>query len=76
MAFKDYMFLIGPGIKIISNFFQALENKKQDDGKVSISEFLECFSEMFTEVLPIVEPIIRDDDKEEKPEPEPGPTVQ
>ena len=29
MAFVNYMHLVGPGIKIIGNFFQALENDPQ-----------------------------------------------
>ena len=44
MAFLDYALLVPAGLKALSNFGKAMENKKADDGKVSfLNRFIpEC----------------------------------
>lgn len=63
MAFIDYMWLIGPGLKALVNFARCLHEKKADDGKISFAEFWECVGKMGEELFPIVEPIIREEEK-------------
>jgi hypothetical protein len=62
MAFKDYAFMVVPGIKAFVNFVKNLEKAKQDDGKVTFSEFVECVGTFLTELFTIAEPILKEDE--------------
>ncbi len=60
MAFKDYIGLIVPGLKAVKAFFAEIERAKDDDGKVSVSEFLGAVT-VFTEtIMPAIKPILKD----------------
>jgi len=63
MAFSDYIGLIVPGLKAIKAFFAELERAKDEDGQISVSEFLGAVA-IFVEVIqPAIEPMISEDKK-------------
>jgi len=63
MAFKDYTYLIVPGIKAIMRFVKDLEEAKGDDGKISFDEWAECIGTLITGLLELAEPHIRKENK-------------
>ena len=61
MAFSDYVGFIVPAIKAITNFVRNVMKAREDDGKVTIDELLDCLGTLLTDMFTIFEPIIKDD---------------
>jgi hypothetical protein len=61
VAFRDYLGLFAPGIKLIIKFTKDLEAAKGDDGMISTDEWAECIGTLVTGLLEVAEPHIRKD---------------
>ena len=59
MAFVDYIKYIGPGIRALGRFFSNLQEKKADDGKISLAEMMDCVGDLTEDLLKIFAPIIK-----------------
>ena len=59
MAFVNYIMYIGPGIRALGRLFNNLQEKKADDGKISLAEAMDCIGDLVEDLLKIFAPIIK-----------------